>query len=88
VIGTPPRDRRNAWFWLVANGLAGPVMGVEFYQWALATTPRGIVMPIAARTPPLPIPIAWWLEPDRPSSRSLIGAGVAITGCIALTLAR
>lgn len=81
-------ERRRGWWWLVANGLAGPVLGVGCYQWALATTPSGIVMPIAATTPLLAIPIAWWLEHDRPSSRSLIGAGVAVAGCIALTTSR
>jgi drug/metabolite transporter (DMT)-like permease len=72
----------------VANGLAGPVLGVGCYQWALATTPSGIVMPIAATTPLLAIPIAWWLEHDRPSARSLLGAAVAVAGCIALTATR
>jgi drug/metabolite transporter (DMT)-like permease len=83
-----PRERRKGRFWLVGNGLAGPVFGVGCYQWALATTPSGIVMPIAATTPLLAIPIAWWLEHDRPSRRSLVGAAVAVTGCIALTLSR
>jgi drug/metabolite transporter (DMT)-like permease len=81
-------DRRNGRLWVVANGLAGPVLGVGCYQWALATTPSGIVMPIAATTPLLAIPIAWWLERDRPSRRSLLGAAVAVAGCIALTAAR
>jgi drug/metabolite transporter (DMT)-like permease len=81
-------ERRRGWWWLVANGLAGPVLGVGCYQWALATTPSGIVMPIAATTPLLAIPIAWWLEHDRPSRRSLLGAAVAVAGCIALTTSR
>ena len=81
-------ERRKGRLWLVANGLAGPVLGVGCYQWALATTPSGIVMPIAATTPLLAIPIAWWLEHDRPSARSLLGAAVAVAGCIALTATR
>ncbi len=78
--------RRRTWFWLLANGLIGPVLGVGCYQWALATTPSGIVLPIAATTPLLAIPIAFWLEGDRPSRRSLLGGAVAVTGAVALTL--
>lgn len=74
--------------WLLANGLAGPVLGVGCYQWALATTPGGIVLPIAATAPLLAIPIAWKLEGDRPTRRSLAGGVIAVAGCVALTLAR
>ena len=83
-----PEQRRKARLWMIANGLAGPVLGVGCYQWALATTPSGIVLPIAATTPLLAIPIAFWLEHDRPNRRSLLGAVVAVAGCVALTLAR
>ena len=83
-----PVDRRRARLWMIANGLAGPVLGVGCYQWALATTPSGIVLPIAATTPLLAIPIAYWLEHDRPTRRSIVGALVAVAGCIALTLSR
>jgi drug/metabolite transporter (DMT)-like permease len=84
---TPPA-RRRARMWILANGLAGPVLGVGCYQWALATTPSGIVLPIAATAPLLSIPIAFWLEGDRPTRRSLIGGVIAVAGCIALTLQR
>lgn len=57
-----PRVRRRGYLWLLANGLVGPVLGVGCYQWALATTPSGIVLPIAATTPLLAIPITYWLE--------------------------
>lgn len=73
---------------IFANGLIGPVLGVGCYQWALATTPSGIVLPIAAMTPLFAIPIAWRLEGDRPSRRAIAGSIVAVAGCIALTLAR
>lgn len=80
--------RRQAGFWLLANGLVGPIAGVGCYQWALATTPSGLVLPIAATTPLLAIPIAYWLEGDRPSRRSFVGGVTAVTGCVALTLTR
>jgi len=81
-------SHRRAWGWLVANGMAGPVLGVGCYQWALATTPSGIVLPIAATAPLLAIPIAFWLEGDRPSRRAIIGGVIAVAGCIALTASR
>lgn len=84
--GSP--ERRHAKAWLLANGLAGPVVAVGCYQWALATTPSGIVLPIAAISPLLAIPIAFWLEGDRPSRRAILGGVIAVAGCIALTAAR
>jgi drug/metabolite transporter (DMT)-like permease len=84
----PPRGpaMKRSWLWTLSNGFAGPVAGVGCYQWALATTPSGIVLPIAATTPLLSIPIAFWLEGDRPTLRSLIGGVMAVAGCIALTI--
>jgi drug/metabolite transporter (DMT)-like permease len=82
-----PVAKRRAWLWLLANGLVGPVLGVGCYQWALATTPSGIVLPIAATTPLIAIPIAYWIEGERPSRRSLLGGAVAVAGAVALTLA-
>jgi len=82
-----PAAKRRAWLWLLANGLVGPVLGVGCYQWALATTPSGIVLPIAATTPLIAIPIAYWIEGERPSRRSLLGGAVAVAGAVALTLA-
>ena len=83
-----PEVRRTSPRWVLANALAGPVAGVGCYQWALATTPSGLVLPIAATTPLLAIPIAFWLEGDRPTRRSIVGAVIAVAGCIALTLNR
>lgn len=74
--------------WVVANALAGPVIGVSCYQWALATTPSGIVLPIVATSPLLAIPLAWWLEGDGPTLRSILGGVIAVAGVIGLTLVR
>ncbi len=87
--GSPPPGTargRAPWLWTLANGLAGPVAGVGCFQWALATTPSGIVLPIAATTPLVSIPIAFWLEGDRPSRRSIVGGVIAVGGCVVLTL--
>ncbi len=83
-----PDERRSAAKWMTINGLAGPVLGVGCYQWALATTPSGIVLPIAATAPLLSMPIAFWLEGDRPSRRAIFGGIIAVAACIALTRTR
>jgi drug/metabolite transporter (DMT)-like permease len=83
-----PPTRRHGLRWIFAAGFAGPVIGVGCYQWALATTPSGLVLPIAATAPLLSIPIAYWLEGDRPPRRAILGGVLAVAGCIALTASR
>ena len=73
-----------AWPWIVANSLAGAVIGVSCYQWALASTPTGIVMPIVALTPLLVVPMAYLLEHERPSARSLLGGALAVAATAVL----
>lgn len=77
-------DWRRAWPWIVANGLAGPVIGVSCYQWALATTPSALVLPIVALTPLVVIPFAYFMEHERPSARSLVGGALAVAAAVAL----
>jgi drug/metabolite transporter (DMT)-like permease len=79
-------DWRHAWPWIVTHTVTGPVVGVSCYQWALATTPSGIVLPIVATTPLLVIPFACFIEHDRPRIRSLVGGVIAVIGAVALTL--
>jgi len=78
----------RGWKWYVANGFAGPVLGVSCYQWALIHAPAGLVLPIVATTPLVVIPFSYWLEGDRPSRRSIAGGLVAVAGCVALTFVR
>lgn len=82
------RERRRAATWVLANTLAGPSIGVGFYQWALKTTPSGIVLPITAMTPLLVIPYTYVFEGDRPGWRSLAGGVMAVLGVIGLALHR
>jgi len=63
-------------------------LGVSCYQWALSTTPSGIVLPIVATLPLAVIPFAYRFEGDRPGWHSVIGGIIAVAGVIALTLAR
>jgi len=87
-VGVTPPTRRNRRKWILASGFTGPILGVSCYQWALATTPTGIVLPIVATAPLLAIPIAMILENDRPPKRAILGGILAVAGCVALTAAR
>ena len=84
VGGRLPSRWRRAWLLVLINGLAGPALGVSFYQWALKTTPTGVVLPIVAITPIVIIPFAFWLEGERPRGRSLLGGVIAVSGAAAL----
>lgn len=79
-----PRD----YLWIPANALCGAVIGVSFYQWSLATTPSGLVLPIVACTPLVIVPLSYWLEGERPTRRSLLGGVIAVAGVVALILVR
>lgn len=84
----PPPTWRS-YLWIPANALAGAVLGVSCYQWSLATTPSGIVLPIVATTPLVIIPLSYLLEKKtKPTRRSLIGGVIAVAGVVALTVLR
>ncbi len=85
---TPASPPARSYLWVVVNSLCGAVIGVSCYQWALATTPSGIVLAIVATTPLVIIPFSYLLEHERPSRRSLAGGAIAVAGAVALTLAR
>ncbi|MSU51320.1 MAG: hypothetical protein EXS37_19905 [Opitutus sp.] len=79
---------RETWPWVLANVLTGPVLGVTCYQWALGTTPAGIVQPIVATSPLATIPLAAWLEGTRLRPLYYAGALLAVGGVAGLYLAR
>lgn len=82
-----PKVRRSRvdWYWMIGAALAGPVIGVSLFQWALATMERSaLVLAIVATTPIVLMPMAWWSEKDRPTPLSVIGAVVAVGGVIYL----
>ena len=74
--------------WIVFNALAGPTLGVSCYQWALKTTPSAVVLPIVALSPLVVMPFSRWLEQERPSRRSTLGAVIAVAGAVALALVK
>ncbi len=74
--------------WILANSLAGAVLGVSCYQRALATTPSALVMPIVALTPLVVVPFAYFMENERPSKRSLLGGTLAVIAAAVLASQR
>ncbi len=77
---------RGAAPWTVANALAGPAVGVGCFQWALATTPSGVVLPIVATSPVVTIILAWFIDGTRPTRRAVAGGIIAVAGAVALKL--
>jgi drug/metabolite transporter (DMT)-like permease len=75
---------RKAAPWIVGTALAGPSLGVGCYQWALESTPSGLVLPVVATTPLMVIPLSAWMEGDRPTRRSIAGGLIAVLGVILL----
>jgi drug/metabolite transporter (DMT)-like permease len=88
VIEVAKRKWKAVWYWVLLNGIAGQTLGVSCMQWALKTTPAGIVMAIIAVTPILIIPLAVWIEGERPSRISLVGSFIAVVGVVGLALVK
>ena len=87
VVSTTEKWRK-CWKWIAFNALAGPTLGVSCYQWALKTTPSAVVLPIVALSPLVVMPFARWMEQERPTRRSTVGAVIAVAGAVALALAK
>ncbi len=85
---TEKRDWRKGWYWVIANAMAGPAIGVSCYQWALMTEKTSVVLPIVATTPLAVMPLAHFLEGDRITWRTLLGGALAVAGVIGLTLVK
>lgn len=83
------RDKwRRIWPWVAMNSLAGQTLGVSCLQWALETTPTGIVMSIVALTPLTVMPLARFFEGEKITARSLLGGAIAVAGVVMLTLSK
>jgi drug/metabolite transporter (DMT)-like permease len=89
TYSSPPRlpeleKWRLVWPWVLANAFAGQTLGVTCYQWALKTTPTGLVLAIVATTPLVVIPFASVVEGEKIESRSVVGGLIAVIGAIVL----
>ncbi|MCG2799404.1 MAG: DMT family transporter [Cellulomonas sp.] len=78
----------SPWFWVGANALFGPILGVTAMVWALQSLQPGVVQAVAAMAPLIAIPVARWLEGYRPPRAYYLGAVVAVAGLVALALAQ
>lgn len=83
-LGSRLPDR--PWFWVGANALFGPVLGVTSLVWALQTVQPGVVQAVAATAPLVAIPLARWLDGTRPPLRYYPGAALAVGGLVGLAL--
>ena len=79
---------RRAWRWVALNAIAGQTLGVSTYQWALKTTPTGLVLAIVATTPLVVIPFASAVEGEKIELRAVAGGVMAVAGAVLLVLAR
>jgi drug/metabolite transporter (DMT)-like permease len=80
-----PEDRwRRGSVFVLGNALAGPTLGVGCYQWALRTTPSGIVLPIVATSPLVILILSLFIDGTRPSRRAVLGGALAVVGAILL----
>jgi drug/metabolite transporter (DMT)-like permease len=77
---------RNALPLVLVNALAGPVIGVACFQWALSTTASGIVLPIVATSPLVTILLTFARDGTRPSRRALSGGLIAVAGAVLLNV--
>jgi drug/metabolite transporter (DMT)-like permease len=83
-----PREKFKLWPWVLVNSLAGQTVGVSCMQWALETTPTGIVTAIIAMTPIVMLPLARVFEGEKITARSLTGGLIAVAGVLGLTFWR
>jgi drug/metabolite transporter (DMT)-like permease len=86
--GAEHASAARSWLWIWGNALAGPTLGVSCMQWALRTTPTGIVLAVIALTPLLVIPLARFMEAEKPTARSLVGSLLAVLGVVGLALVK
>jgi len=83
------RDKwARLWPWVLGNAVAGQTLGVSCMQWALKTTPAGIVAAIIATTPLLLLPLTRLVEKEKIGLRATLGASVGVGGVIGLILLR
>jgi len=59
---------------------------VACYQWALRSTPSGIVLPIVATSPLLTLILVRIMDGETPQKRAVVGGLVAVAGAVALQL--
>jgi drug/metabolite transporter (DMT)-like permease len=83
------RDKwSRLWPWVLINALAGQTLGVTCMQWALKTTPAGIVAAVISTTPIILLPMTRYFEKEKITHRAVLGAFVSVAGVMGLALWR
>lgn len=82
------RDWQSVPPWILVHTLTGPVVGVACFQWALSTTPAGLVLPVLATIPLLVMPLSYVMEGEAPSRRAVGGGLIAVAAAAALAVLR
>jgi drug/metabolite transporter (DMT)-like permease len=88
AVKTSNTKWRGVWPWVLGNSLAGQTLGVSCMQWALETTPTGIVLAIIAMTPLVVIPFARVFEGEKITARAVAGGAIGVAGVVGLVLAK
>jgi drug/metabolite transporter (DMT)-like permease len=86
ATGTRAAPLVGAWRYVLMTALAGPVLGVSCFQWALRSMPSGLVLPIVATTPLVIIPFSRYFEGERIALRAVAGGLLAVLGAVALAI--
>ena len=73
--------------WVVAAAVFGPVLGVSCFQWALGQETSAVVLSITATTPIIVIPMAAYMDGDKPGAITVLGSLIAVTGVVLVLIA-
>ena len=72
--------------WLLGAAMFGPVLGVSCFQWALSGASSALVLAVTATAPIIIMPLAAYIEDDRPGWPAVAGAVIAVVGVAWLAL--
>lgn len=78
--GSRPRLPQRRWPRLLLATLLGTTAGIGLQQTALAGLPGGLAVALLSTAPVMAVPLAWWLEGDRPGWRGVVAALAALVG--------
>lgn len=73
-------------FWVGANAVVGPILGVTALVWALTTLQPGVAQAITAVAALISVPVAHWLEGHEQPPWMFVGAAIAAAGLWGLFL--
>jgi drug/metabolite transporter (DMT)-like permease len=76
----------KAWFWVGANALVGPIVGVTALVWALRALQPGLAQTITALAALISVPVAHWLEGHEQPASFWVGASVSAAGLVGLVI--